>query len=340
MRVKNIILSILMVLMLASVGYCASGTFSIQEDGGGDYTSLKTAVETEAANLTGTGKAIFNVTESWTNPDTGNWDIDGYTTTSSDYIEINFLGDSTHTNGVINATGWRTGNKTQIFDIEQSYTVVNGLQDTDYGGTGVDISGASAGVVINNFILASTNLAGGANGGVRSASTGVTLNNGIIYKTWEAGDTGTEGIYTSGSGTIVANNMTISGFDEGVQRAGDTITISNSAIFNNNTDYDGTITADYNATDDGGGTNGVDISPGGTEADDWNAAFTDYSNGDFTVKDTSSVLYNTGSATYAPATDIIGTSRPQSTDDDIGAFELIAEAPSTTPQIITVNISY
>ena len=127
-----------------------------------------------------------------------------------------------------------------------------------------------------------------------------------------------------GSGTTF-NNCTISGCNNGIRGGSGVVTITNCAIFNNVDDIDvsgcSSATVTYMASDDGDGTNAVDISPGATESTEWAKAFTDYANGDFSVKDASSVLYNAGTTIASVTTDIIGTARPQSTAYDIGAFE-------------------
>jgi len=69
----------------------------------------------------------------------------------------------------------------------------------------------------------------------------------------------------------------------------------------------------------GGETNGQDMSPGGTESDGWNAALTDYTTNDVTIKNRSSVLYNKGSTRLLSA-DRNGV--PFVTDD-IGALAFI-----------------
>ena len=119
-------------------------------------------------------------------------------------------------------------------------------------------------------------------------------------------------------------------FGDGVERDSGTITVTNCAIFNNADDIDAaaSVTDANNATDDNEGANPQDLNENG--AGEWTAAFTDYTTYDFTVKDTDSLLYNNGTADPGSglySDDIIGTSRPQSTSWDIGAFELIVGAP-------------
>ncbi|KKK60036.1 hypothetical protein LCGC14_3028370, partial [marine sediment metagenome] len=148
-----------------------------------------------------------------------------------------------------------------------------------------------------------------------------------------SGDTGNNGVHI---GTDITNiyNTIIQGFNDGVKTsAGATANSTNCAVFDSGNDFDiavGTQNIDFCASDDGDGTNSVDISPGGTEADDWNNAFTDYANGDFSVKDTSSVLYNAGTDLSGSGVtdDIIDTARPQPGGGsyDIGAFELVQAA--------------
>jgi hypothetical protein len=79
----------------------------------------------------------------------------------------------------------------------------------------------------------------------------------------------------------------------------------------------------HNASDDLDGTNAIDISPARfpTEADAYKAAFTDYANYDFRIRDINSVLYNAGVAIPDVITDILGHARPQASAYDVGAFE-------------------
>lgn len=118
----------------------------------------------------------------------------------------------------------------------------------------------------------------------------------------------------------------------------------NNAIFNIATtgyDIQGTQylnTLDYNAGDDSdvyGTTNGQNL---GNTTTGWNNAFTSYSTGVYTIKNTSSVLYNNGigndSDGYVPLDDI--NDNPRNTDNTgIGAFAYSTETgPAFIPYAI------
>lgn len=173
----------------------------------------------------------------------------------------------------------------------------------------------------NSLIIKSTAVAAGSKRGLQvSNNANVTLT---------AKNITIEGYYYNNlslSASIVnIYNSTVSAGHFGIYQANTAVvTVKNNAIFNNVDDFFGTITIDYCASDDGNGTNAVDISPGGVEADDWNAAFTDYVNGDFSIKDMDSVLYNTGTdlSGVNVVSDILGSIRPRVLIYDIGAYEL------------------
>lgn len=168
-----------------------------------------------------------------------------------------------------------------------------------------------------------------------------------IIKNWKSGfDSGFAGIFIIPSSTMYIYNCTVTGCQYGMYEYSGTIYASNCALFNNDYDFRNikdANTVSYCASDDGYGVNAVDISPNATEADDWALAFTDYSNGDFSIKDAGSVLYNAGTDLTASGvtTDIIGIARPQATIFDIGAYEfIVAGAPAVKkPRIININMN-
>lgn len=166
--------------------------------------------------------------------------------------------------------------------------------------------------------------------GIGSIDADCTLkvSNTIIYgflSSDNPSDGGFRGVAASNSTAVSLYNCTISNCYFGFHDGGATTAAYNCAVFNNADDFYSIDTLSYCACDDADAHTGrVDISPGATEADDWNAAFTDYANGDFSVKDTDSVLYHAGTDLDL-ATDIIGTAW-HATTPSIGAFELPEEA--------------
>lgn len=167
-----------------------------------------------------------------------------------------------------------------------------------------------------------------------SDATTIYCTNCVAYGFYKSGGTYYSGFRINATGTMYCYNCTSSGSTFGFKRDGGTVVITNSIGFNNYDDFYGTITVDHCASDDEDGTNAVNISPGATEATDWAACFTDYANGDFSLKNytgTGKVIGmgtdNPGSGLYSD--DIIGTTR--SSVWDIGAFEYVAGGGATLP---------
>ena len=176
----------------------------------------------------------------------------------------------------------------------------------------------------------------GITGFTSGASDTITIRNCTFKNTDTAGSS--EGVHTGGSfsGTIDVINCTFYNIDAGIEIGTGTINSRNNALFGNDNDHNGAaITITNCATEEGAGegTNGVAITQ---TADNYAALVTDAPNGDYSLTDSSSELHNAGSATYAPADDIIDTVRPQDSTDDIGAFELIVAA-GAFPQVIIIN---
>lgn len=129
--------------------------------------------------------------------------------------------------------------------------------------------------------------------------------------------------------SVYLYNCTIMNCTIGVYNYSSTLfDIADCAIFNNGDDFlssfDSVI---YTASDDNDitGTGNFQI---GTYSD----IFTDYSNGDFSLKNFTGTgaLIDAGTTISEVTTDIIGTSRPQGTTYDIGAFEYVSSGGSST----------
>ena len=130
----------------------------------------------------------------------------------------------------------------------------------------------------------------------------------------------------SGSGGYINvwnNTITESGTGINLISSTTRLVAKNNAVFNNTNDFNncGSATLDYNASDDGDGTNAVALNE--NASGEWTASFTDYAAGDFSVKDASAPIYNVcngdpSSGVYSD--DITGFTRTGNWD--MGAFEL------------------
>lgn len=310
----------------------SAGDFDVEEDGGGDYTSLKTAIETEAADISGgSTDANFFINLAWDNTDTSNWDIDGWTMGSNNML-IQTTGLSRSQDGQWLATGHRIiSGGTQVLDIEIPNVTMDGLQ-WELGSS--SDTGVNSSLDMDNCNITNCICNGAGYGGAGfltfalNAAGTLTFENSIFYNSGTPA--GSEAIYnTSADTTLDIVNCTIYGWSDGIERDAGTINVLNSLVFNNTDDFDGTFNSiNHCASDDGDGTNAVTITQ---SASDYAALVTDAPNGDFSVTDSSSELYNAGTNTGAPSDDIIGTSRPQSTTVDIGAFESIVGGATGNP---------
>jgi len=266
--------------------------------------------------------------------DTAAVTIDGWTTNADNYIKIwtdPSLGN--RHNGKWDEGKYRleVSNVNEVAWNYEDYTIFEGIQieNSRSGATGGWTVIHSAGVTtyIDKCILRWSNATGNSiYGAYFSGGGSPKITNSVVY------NNGTAGNGTAGNGTgifcysattnLLAYNNTVYGCYYGIRKHSGTFTIKNSAVFNNADDFNGTMAIDYCASDDGDGTNAVDISPCGIEADDWEDAFTDYSNADFHIKDMDSVLYDAGDDLTSEGftTDIDSDTRPTGSWD-IGADE-------------------
>jgi hypothetical protein len=143
---------------------------------------------------------------------------------------------------------------------------------------------------------------------------------------------GSDGVLASSNNTgeVYIIDSTIEDCGRGIVTNDTTVKPTSSAIFHCSDDFVDTFPENwprYCASDDNDvGVNGIDISPGAVEEDDWNDAFVDYDNGNYRIKSDTSVLYdggepNAGGSYYSlrniPYLDVAGAPRLRR---DVGAL--------------------
>ncbi len=284
-------------------------------------------------NLVASNTAIFIPCYASTSPDDAHAEVNGWTTGTSTYIKIytpvysDEVGSSQRHSGTWDDSSYRIvlSSITRVLSLYNSNVWIDGLQikNTDTGDSDTLSSCINSNVAAQNLKISNSIIHGSHGGSAidfdNTEITAMMWNNLIYHNTMGTWD---EGIDASVK-ILNIHNCTIYNFNTGINQDAGTLLAYNNAVFGNANDFDGTMTLDYNASDDKDGTNAIDISPAGfaTEADAWKAAFTDYANGDFSIRDTSSVLYDSGTTIIAVTDDILGTVRPQGDGYDVGAFE-------------------
>lgn len=167
-------------------------------------------------------------------------------------------------------------------------------------------------------------------------SEGATFNSGGTGKIWNCviycpDSGGQEGLWVDSVSTFTGYNLTIRGFDDGIEvdAVSASCALKNIAVMDNTDDIDDAVgvTKDYIASDDGDGTN---PQSGLT----WTDEFNDYPNDDYSVKAGATLI---GNGTDDPSSgeysdDIAGNSR--SSTWDIGAFEYVSVGGISIPIVM------
>ena len=222
------------------------------------------------------------------------------------------------------------------FEIKEGFTRFDGIQIEHAGTTtftaGVNLANlATTGGVI--YIEHSNIRQSGAaadNRGIYmvSATVATTVNiNNTIVTTWSAaGARGLDADFTTNfRNCTIYNNGAI-----GIQQSNGTLNVKNSAVFLNTDDFSGTIGHTTNADDDGDSTQTLDATS------NYANEFVDVVNGDFTLVSNGVCEENgTDLSGEGISDDYIGTSRPVSTNYDIGVYEgAVAGGSAFIPKII------
>ena len=236
----------------------------------------------------------------------------GWTTDDAHYIIV--TQDDFPADGIWDDTKYIAKSPDAVY-MRQNYGIVHHLQVIAEDGTGIRLRGT--GNTAHSCLVKAGTMTG-VRIGINIADGAGTIYN-CIVSGFNANSS--IGIYLQQAGTI--KNCTISNCNYGIKHPySGTSTITNCAVFNNDDDFnvtDGTLTIDHCASDDGDGTNAIDWA---NEATDWNANFTSYLTGDFSIKDTNADIYHSGTDLDLDV-DIIGNPWDASTPSR-GAFEYVA----------------
>lgn len=265
------------------------------------YTSLSSWEAGENRDLVASDEiAIAQIEGNWINPDTTGVIIDGWTTDETHYIKIYTALDARH-DGKWNINKYRleinTANTFGV-NIKEEAVRIDGVQilmNTNANKAAIETqynNGAlNSTYYISNNILRAINPDSYDSGIFTRVKTyGITNSyiwNNIIYGFTASSNYGIIIVETDINAYIY--NNTVYNNKIGIEdRSGNTVTAINNAVFSNDNDFNGTFALlDYNASDDGNGTNAVIPS-------DWTTVFTDVINMDFHLLSTNTDLIGAG----------------------------------------------
>ena len=293
------------------------------------YSTLQAANVAEAGDITA-GNPVQFLCRGSVN-DTAAVTITGWTTDADSWVEVK--ADDFPSDGKWDDTKYILHNNdtTHAIYLYEDYVRLVNLQlmITTTSGTkyGIRVSARNASnyILLQNLIIRGVSSGAGSRFGIWVNDTDaiVDIVNCVVYG-FISGSADCYGIHVSIAVTVDIYNSTISDCYRGVRRNGGAVTAINTVVFNCYSDWHQDVIANYCASDDadavGGYTNGQNFT---AEATDWNKIFTDYSNGDFRLKNYTTEPCCRGKGTDDPAsglysTDIAGSTR--SSPWDIGAF--------------------
>jgi hypothetical protein len=372
----------MVLLLICGDAWAVTNCISVIDPGGtGDYTSVKNWEDAlGAVGSPGTAAAPGARGDLVTNNETatasckttnGNADttvltILGWTTGPNNYIQIagaaghrpganqNYWDDAIYRHVITSAANYTTN-----FDVREEHVRFDGMQIKNLASSYtfqsvITSSGvaANSGVTVSNCIIAGDVTTGSFQyGGVYTGDA--DLSDLLIYNTVFHGFKGANSpaIYaryaTAGTETRRIYNCTIFDCTWGILHQAGALTLKNTAIANTTNDVNATnnlsSVSSWNASDDTDtGSNRVALN--GDAGGEWAASWTNSGVSDFSVKDASAPIYNTGGGDPSGGiitTDIKGAARTGNWD--IGAFEYVVAASGQQkrkPTQLNINVSW
>ena len=296
------------------------------------YTSLNAWESAEQTNLVSAGDWMHVYCRSSSGTaDTTTCDIDGWTVDATHYIQIEAASTDYATKDGFDTNKYTVEARLRILE---NYVNLKGLQFGAQSFNNILTVALAFGTGTCNIDSCYFNSTATSSEDIEITNMTVTnITNCIL-----AGNTGTldYGIQCLGDDIVNIYNCIITDRSTGIliSNVSATVTVKNCAIFNNTDDIDDSAssTIDYNASDDGDGTNSQAPSGGA-----WTNEFVDPANGDFTAIATGNIQNGIGPSadSNVPVLDIEGDTRSGAT-----AFIGVDEPDVGPPTGIIPNIMY
>ena len=319
----------------------ATCPYSYSVTSGGSYPTLESAVadaQTNCATLS--SPLTITISGSWGSADITAVSITGITSSATNFITITTTGSARHAGKELASPSYYRNYITSDYSsniyISVQYTTIDGLVLKNSGYAGIEIQLMENYCIVKNSLLLRSNKYGYTDDGVGismgdSSSRIGTIYNNIIYET-QIGIKNDQ--YYTNSAYIY--NNTIYHTQYGIYGYGGSATgmiIKNNLVFGSTT----CISASGSTTSNNGTSDTTGQIQNMVLADTFTAPTA--SPPDFSLKNGSGAI-DVGASLGSPYNvDIIGTSRPQGSAYDLGAFEYISAGGNAATNDILLNDS-